>query len=267
MEQKLIYSKAIIDNDQNKPWLVMVHGFVQNHKLFNRQAADFKDKFNILLVDLRGHGNSIHIKGPYGIEEYADDLELVIDDYKIKDFYYWATHTGTAIGLVYTLRHSGRVRGMVLEGTVLPGFEMPRVVELIARARRIAAEEGIEAAKKDWFEHADWYEYTRKHMTECRGEEHRALVNEFKGEPWISPLVPRETTNVKELLNQVKLPLLVYNGAEDLEDFLRVADYIKSKLKETQIETIQDTGAFPCWENPNAVNQLVGKFLNDLAGL
>ncbi len=38
----------------------------------------------------------------------------------------------------------------------------------------------------------------------------------------------------------------------------------KSVLKEPQIEIIPNAGAFPCWENPKSVIQLVGKFLNNL---
>lgn len=260
---KSIFTEVISD-DQNKPWLIMIHGFTQNHKVFDRQVADFKDKFNIILIDLRGHGGSDHIHGPFGIEEYTDDLESIVNHYSLNKFYCWDTHTGTAISLVYTLRHPEHVLGLILEGTVLPGLGMPRVTELINRAKKISDEKGIEEAKKDWFDYADWFEYMREHNIACRAEDHWKIISEFKGDPWICKINSREVTNVEQRIDELKIPILMYNGEEDLDDFFKVARHLKNKKRDIQLEIIPDAGGFPCWENPHKVNSLVRNFFNQI---
>lgn len=263
MNRKLMFSK-IIKNDQNKPWLIMIHGFTQNHKIFDQQVNEFAGKFNILLVDLRGHGGSDHLPGPYGIEEYTDDLERLIEHYGLYHFYCWGTHTGSAISLVYALRHPGQILGLILEGTVLPGVDMPRVSALIHRARKISAENGIEAAKKDWFEYADWFQTMRTYPVECRADLHQKIIEEFKGEPWVCQANPRGVTDVNQRLHDLNMPILMYNGEADLNDFLSVARHIKYLRDDIRFELIPNAGGFPCWENPKEVNKLVRSFFNEI---
>jgi len=260
--QRPIYHKVIDINERHNPWIVMVHGFTHNCSYFSAQVADFQKDFRILLTDLRGHGKSASAAGPYGIEEYADDILLALDEAGVEKAHFWGTHTGSAIGLVLALRQPARFASLVLEGTFLPGFPMPRVGDLINRARSIARSEGLEAALEDWFEHADWFEYIREHPEACRAKEHKTLLREFTGIPWLSNLTPHQVTPVSECLANIHQPVLVYNGKYDLDDFKRAARYLEAGLPRVQWEEIPDAGGFPGWENPQAVNLLVHGFLS-----
>ncbi len=261
----MIYSQAIDINERQDPWIVMVHGFTHNCNYFSAQVPDFQRNFRLLLIDLRGHGKSASVAGPFGVEEYADDILAVLDKAGIEKAHYWGTHTGSAIGLVLALRQPERFASLLLEGTFLPGFPMPRVGELIDRARSIAQSQGVEAARNDWFGYADWFKYIRDHPQVCRAAEHKALVFEFTGIPWLSDLTPRQVTPVSEYLASIHQPTLVYNGRYDLEDFKRAALYLESGLPNVQREEISETGGFPGWESPQAVNLLVHDFLDEQA--
>ena len=256
-----IYHKVIDINGRNDPWLIMVHGFTHNCSYFSTQISVFQKDFRIFLTDLRGHGKSASIPGPYGVEEYADDIFVALNYAGIEKAHYWGTHTGSAIGLVLALRHPTRFASLVLEGTFLPGFPMPRVGELINQARSIAQSKGTEMALEDWFNHADWFGYIRDHPQVCRAEEHRAMLFEFGGMPWLSDLTPRQVTPVAECLFNIHQPTLVYNGKYDLDDFKRAALQLDAGLPNVQREEIPEAGGFPGWENPQAVNLLVGDFL------
>ena len=190
MKGKTVYSK-VVKKSNKLPWIVMIHGFTGNHTIFESQINEFEKNFNILLFDLRGHGESSSVPGPFGREEYSDDLELLIEKYELKKFYIWGTHTGAAIALIYTLRHSETVAGLILEGTPLPGYVMPRLAELVERAETIAVQKSISEAKKDWLENADWFKYMNSHPEECRANEHKFLIDNFEGETLISKLIPR----------------------------------------------------------------------------
>ncbi len=259
--RRAIYRQTIDLRGRNDPWLILVHGFSHNGHYFSAQVSDFQKDFRILLTDLRGHGQSANAAGPYGIEEYADDLLAVLDEAEIEKAHYWGTHTGAAIGLVSALRQPGRFAALVLEGTFLPGFPMPRAGELINRARSMAQSQGRDAALEDWFNHADWFEYIRQHPQVCRAKAHRAMTFEFAGGPWLSELAPRPVTPVAERLADIHQPTLVYNGQHDLEDFKRAARHLEAGLPNGRRAEIAEAGGFPGWENPSAVNPLVRRFL------
>lgn len=239
----------------------MVHGFSHNHTYFDRQIKEFQKDHRLFAVDLRGHGQSSAIPGPYGVEEYADDILAALDAAGITRAIYWGTHTGSAIGLIIALRQPERFSHFILEGTFLPGFPMPKVGELLNRAREIAREKGVPAARDDWFENAGWFAHINKYPEACRAEEHRTLINQFQGNPWLTELLPRPVTPAAEHLSMIRQPVLLYNGVEDLEDFKRAAEFLSLKLPDNQRDLIPDAGGFPGWENPAVVNELVHNFL------
>lgn len=239
----------------------MVHGFTQDSRYFSAQIADFQDHFRIALIDLRGHGQAAHLPGPYGIEEYADDIGGALDRAGIETANYWGTHTGAAVGLVLALRQPERFVSLVLEGPSLPGFPMPKVAGLIERAQTIARSRGVAAAGDDWFDHADWFAYMRQHPLPCRAEAHRAMIREFAGNPWLSELSPRLVTPVVERLAEIRQSTLVYNGEYDLDEFKQAASCLEGGLESVSRHEIVQAGGFPAWENPGAVNALVRDFL------
>ncbi len=245
----------------DRPWLTLVHGFSQNRRYFEPALPDLEGKFRLLLVDLRGHGASAGLPGPFGIEEYADDLEQVFAAAGVERTHYWATHTGTAVGLVLTLREPERFAKLVLEGAVLPGFPMPRTAELQARAAGVARSKGVAAAREDWFEHADWFAEMNEHPVETNAAGQRELVNEFAGTPWLSDLVPRSVTDVCSRLDSIGQRTLLYNGEHDLEEFKQGAAALEAGLSNAERLEIPGAGGFPLWERPERVLTAVTAFL------
>ncbi|MBI9049201.1 MAG: alpha/beta hydrolase [Anaerolineaceae bacterium] len=261
-----IHFELINPQNTRAPWLIMVHGFTHNSGYFTAQIPVFQHNYRLCLVDLRGHGKSGDVPGPFGVEEYADDLFDVLDKAKIDQAHFWGTHTGSAIALIMALRQPERFKSLILEGTFLPGFPMPRVGELINRARKIAKENGIPNAREDWFNHADWFDVIRANPNQCRAAAHHQLVDDFEGAPWLSDLPALAVTPAANFLNEIHMPVLVYNGEHDLPDFKQAANFLKANLPNVQQAIIPNGGGFPAWEYPDTVNKLVKSYLYQLQG-
>ena len=240
----------------------MVHGFSHHSGYFISQVREFQDDYRILLTDLRGHGQSSKMEGPFGVEEYADDVLEVIKEAGIQQAHYWGTHTGSAIWLVLALREPARFSSLILEGTFLPGFPMPRVGELLGRAKEITKTSSVVEAVEDWLTHADWFDYMNAHPLECRVEELRAITRTFGGAPWLSELTARAVTPAADRLDEIIQPVLVYNGRNDIPDFLAAAEVLQKRLLNVQSAVIEHGGGFPGWEDPREVNNLVRQFLS-----
>ena len=102
-------------------WVVFVHGAGGSSSIWFRQLRDFRRHFNVLLVDLRGHGNSPRPAAPaepYTFEEVAREILEVLDHQGIAAAHFVGISLGTI--LIRTLGEIApeRVRSMVLGGAV-----------------------------------------------------------------------------------------------------------------------------------------------------
>lgn len=252
------------DAGGDAPWLVLVHGMSQDRRVFSTQIESFRTRFRIQLIDLPGHGLSADLPGPFGHREMADAVSAAIDKAGIGRCHYWGTHTGTALGLLLATADTPRFASLILEGAVLPGHAMPSVDREIQRARGTAQSEGIDAARRQWFDEAAWFDVIRGDPDRCRADAHWSIVSEFSGAPWLNTDPPQPVAPLDDRLASLDLPVLLYNGEHDLADFHAAADNLEARLPHVTRTTIADAGGFPAWEFPDRVNRTVGAFLERL---
>lgn len=105
-----------------RPWIVMIHGAGGSIEVWYRQIADFARHFNLLLVDLAGHGNSAmgceSSHSLFDFETAAEQVIEVVNHLKISRAHFMGLSLGSIIVRVIADRHSERVSSMVLAGAV-----------------------------------------------------------------------------------------------------------------------------------------------------
>jgi len=240
--------------------IVMVHGLTQSRKIYNKQVEYFNDHYNLVLVDLRGHGSSSDLPGPFGIKEYTDDLEDVLKSLSLEQVIFWGTHTGSSIGLNLFLRNRQYISVLIFESIVIPGFHTPYINSTIGRTRNILEDAGLEEAIDEWLINSKWFKYMRDNPKECRYFDHKKIIEEFSGNPWLSELIPERVENAADRLGEIDIPVLAYNGQHDLEEFYNMTKALSANLNVT-VKVIEDAGGFPLWENPEIVNSVIFKWL------
>src|SRR5438034_816418 len=60
------------------PLVLLVHGWTGNRTFWDRQVQALRDRFTLVTVDLRGHGESSHPRTGYTIGAMAGDLEHLV---------------------------------------------------------------------------------------------------------------------------------------------------------------------------------------------
>lgn len=253
-----------IVGDRDLPWLVMVHGMSQDRRVFGAQVEAFKSTHRIQLIDLPGHGLSTDIPGPFGHLELMDAVLGAMDAAGITGCHYWATHTGTSLGLLLATADPNRFESLVLEGAVVPGHALPSVDREFQHIREIARRDGVAAARRRWFDEAAWFDVMHAEPATCRADAHRAIISEFSGAPWLFDGPAAPVTPIDDRLAALDIPVLIYNGAHDLDDFVAGADFLEATLPRVSRLTIPDAGGFPAWEYPDRVNAAVVAFLERL---
>ncbi|MGR5155828.1 alpha/beta fold hydrolase [Vibrio owensii] len=122
MTQPLLFHKTYLHPTSNE-WVVFVHGAGGSSSIWFKQIKAYKQHFNLLLIDLRGHGKSNQllkelITSRYTFTAVTQDILKVLDHLKIQSAHFVGMSLGTIIVRNLAELASDRVRSMVLGGAV-----------------------------------------------------------------------------------------------------------------------------------------------------
>ena len=107
----------------NYEWVTFIHGAGGSSSIWYKQLRDFKLKYNVLLIDLRGHGKS---KKPiyeklkrYTFSTISDEVLEVLDHLNIDKTHFVGISLGTIIVREIAERYPLRVHSMIMGGAVM----------------------------------------------------------------------------------------------------------------------------------------------------
>ena len=110
-------------NENSQQWVTFVHGAGGSSSIWYKQLRDFKKHFNVLLVDLRGHGKSkkpIYEKlKSYSFQVIGDEIIEVLDHLKIKSSHFVGISLGTIVIREITDRFPERTDALIMGGAVM----------------------------------------------------------------------------------------------------------------------------------------------------
>ncbi len=111
-------------NENSNQWVTFVHGAGGSSSIWFKQIREFQKHFNVLLLDLRGHGESnSQIKKAfnqkYTFKSIANDVLEVLDHLKIKNSHFVGISLGTIVIRQLAEMHPTRVKSMIMGGAIL----------------------------------------------------------------------------------------------------------------------------------------------------
>jgi pimeloyl-ACP methyl ester carboxylesterase len=110
----------IYKNSSSNTWVTFVHGAGGSSSIWFKQVKAFSIHFNVLLLDLRGHGSSKKNFGnQYTFSSIATDVLEVLDHLKIPKTHLVGISLGTIIIRQLAETNPERVESMILGGAIL----------------------------------------------------------------------------------------------------------------------------------------------------
>jgi pimeloyl-ACP methyl ester carboxylesterase len=126
------------DGDRSRPTVVLVHGYPDTHKVWDKVAQDLAIDHHVVRYDVRGAGESPH---PAGLREYrldvlADDLFGVIDTTGSGGAVHLVGHDWGSIQGWHAATDPDRAAGRIATFTTISGPCLDHVAYWFRRRRR-----------------------------------------------------------------------------------------------------------------------------------
>lgn len=118
----MIYHRKFI-HSKSKTWVVFIHGAGGSNGVWFRQLKEFKKQFNVLLVDLRGHGKSKSESSDdyetYSLDEVALDVIQIMDHLEIRKAHFVGISLGCIVIRTIDKLAPGRAESIILGGAII----------------------------------------------------------------------------------------------------------------------------------------------------
>lgn len=218
------------------PPLILLHGGAGNGDHWSGQLAALAAKFQVFVVDLRGHGRSTRDSKPISYELMADDLLALMDELELARAALVGWSDGGVVALDVAIRHPERVSQLVVFGT---NFD------------QAGTQKGSGATFPTYFARCA-ADYAKLSPT----------PGDFKGlQAALRPMWRTQPNYTRAQLATIKVPTLVLDG--DHDEIIR-QDHLKDMAKlisGAKLVFIPDSSHFALFQQPAAFNQALLDFL------
>jgi len=94
--------------------VVLIHGFGETRQIWAEFVDVLSEKYQVLTMDLPGHGESECLGEPHTMEKISENLKHVLDENNIKQFVVIGHSMGGYAALDFANRYPGMVKGLGL---------------------------------------------------------------------------------------------------------------------------------------------------------
>jgi 3-oxoadipate enol-lactonase len=249
-----------VDSGGNLPPVVLAHGLLMDHEMFDPQVEALGSRYRIITWDARCHGETETTDDPFTYSDLAEDLRGLLDHLGITRAVIGGMSQGGFVALRFALRYPNRAAALILMSTQA-GREDPAKVAIYESMLDVWERDGLtdEMAERiaaivlgtEWTGRGAWIAKWRQRP--------RSLLR-----PAFNALVRRD--DLYDRLGEIKVPALVIHGTADAAIDLELAQRLCSELANCQPLIMVEGGGHACnLTHPKVVNMAVLRYLVGLA--
>ena len=245
--------------------MILLHHMNAHAHTWDRFAASMSDAYQVLALDMRGHGDSQWSRtGSYKTADFASDIEALMDDLELERALILGGSSGGRVALVYAGQHPERTAALIMED-VGP-------VRSQEGATRMAAQGEAEELEFDTLDRA--VEYMKAHPgghSEHRPEEawrhlarYATRLQDNGKLTWkrdTSMYGNAEALELWDYLERVECPFLLILGSDSSTVSPEHRDQMTETASNITVVTVQGAGHIVVHDKPREYEQVVREFL------
>ena len=247
----MFVSTGGMDFDEEKSSILLMHGSGLTHIVWSLHEQFYASQgFNILSVDLPGHGNS---EGPSlkSIEEISEWVKSLMNVLDIKKIIIIGHSQGCLVGIDFASRYPNLINDLVL---VAGSYKMPVNQDLIDYAE--AGDEKVILLMMKW-----GYEGSKAFIG---GNPIKKIINssrEIREVLAVDLNACKNYKSGKESLEKINCPTLCIFGDLDKMVPLEVGNKMASMIKNSEKKIINNCGHMIIFEKAFEMRKIVKEFL------
>ncbi len=237
--------------------VVFINSLGSSFGIWDDVIADFARP--ILRYDKRGHGLSDAPTGPYSIEEHANDLAALLQNFDLQKVFVVGISVGGQIALDFVARFPALVAGAVFCDTGMkigtPEFWETR----IQAVRQHGLTHISDAVMQRWLSE----DYSSKNPSALRGYQNMLERTPMAGYvATCEALRDSDLTVAAKSIKYANTKTLVLCGELDQSTPLALSQALAETLG-THLHIVENAGHLPCIEVPNVVAGILENFFEE----
>jgi 3-oxoadipate enol-lactonase len=246
---------VVEDGPPDGPVVVLGPSLGTDLGLFDAQAHELADRYRVIRYDLRGHGGSPVVPGPYSVADLADDVVHLLDGLGIDRFAYAGVSLGGAIGLQLAVTVPDRVERLIVMASAA---RFPDPPSWKARADRVRSE------GTDFLVPSRIGAWVTPGFAESHPEETERLLGMLRStsrEGYAACCETIEAFDVRDQLPTITAPTLVIAGADDPATAPDTVRLIADGIPGARFVVVPSASHLVSAEQPEAVTTEIRQFL------
>jgi pimeloyl-ACP methyl ester carboxylesterase len=246
---------------------VLIHAGVADHRQWNHEFVYFAQEFRVLRYDLRGYGRSLPVQGEF---RHLQDLVAVLDQLGIdQPLVLLGCSMGGGLAMNFALAYPDSVKALIMVGSGPPGLRL----DVPDHPKEPEAEAAQEAGRLDLVAELEaqiWFDgmgrtaqQVDQSMRKLALEMNRlALTHAAKQ---LGKRLADADRPAAERLGELKIPVLVIVGEQDLPYLQAAADYMVDHIPFARKVVIQDAAHLANLDHPGTFQDVVRTFLAEIS--
>ena len=233
------------------PPLILTHGYSSTSAMWNGQIEALSKQHQLILWDMRGHGQSDYPGDPAAYSEALTvaDIAALLDEVGAARAIVGGLSLGGYMSLAFYRAHPERVSALLIIDTG-PGFKKDD-------ARAAWNKRALDTADRFDREGLEVLKSASRERSTVSHRDAKGLAQAARG------MLTQRYARVIELLPEIRVPSLVVVGADDAP-FLAASDYMAAKIPGARKVVIPAAGHAVNIDQPQVFIEAVLPFLDSL---
>ncbi len=243
-----------VSGTEHRQWVLFLHAAFVNHNMFRAQIAYFREKYNLLTLDVIGHGNSTHTRKGDSISKMSAWISEILKKEHIDKIHVVGISLGAVLAQDFANQFPQAVQSLACFG----GYDINNFDAKLQRGNNAAQTRMMLKAAFS----VKWFAESNKKIsayTEQAQNDFYEMNLSFPKKSFLYLASLHTMVNVRQA-TQRTYPLLIGCGQHDIPAELSALEMWKKNEPDCKVVIFQDAGHCVNMDVPQQFNQTLEEF-------
>jgi 3-oxoadipate enol-lactonase len=250
----------VLEGPQNAPVVTMSHSLATDLSMWDPTVAALTDRFRVLRYETRGHGQTEAPKGPYTLDQLAEDALALLKALGIARTHWVGLSMGGMIGQTLALKAPEVFLSLALCDTSsrIPAEAKPLWQDRIKTAETQGMEPLVEPTLARWF--TEPFRKSRKDVVDRVAD----MIRKTPVAGYAGCCHAISALDLTDRISAIKIPTIAIVGEDDPGTPVAAHKVIHEKIAGSKLEILKSAAHLSNMEQPEAFNRALTGFLSSV---